>query len=331
MADTDGYKNIFKSTFLFGFIQIFNIIVKVGLNKVVAMILGTEGMGVISLFQTSINLVSTGGGLGINQSAVRDISEARGSNNIEKLNTTISITKKIIRYTSLLGIVLMIVFASILSKYTFGNKEYTYAYALLSLAVGATIQTNGYRAINTGMRQLRYVAYSTMWGSLAGLLSALPLYLLLSDKGIVPSLIISAITTLIIARYYTKKIVYKEVNMSLKEAIHNSSTMIKMGIALMLMSFMLFASQLIVSSYVSEHGGRSMVGLYQAGSTIITGYFGIIITAMSTEYYPRISSFHSNNKKLKDAVNAQSEIGMLLAMPLVVIFLLLTPFFGAAA
>lgn len=327
MADTAGYKNIFKSTFLFGFVQIFNIIVKVGLNKVVAIILGPEGMGVISLFQTSINLFCTGGGLGINQSAVRDISEARGSENENKLNLTISFTRKIIRYTSILGVILMTAFAPFLSEYTFGNKDYTLAYAILSLAVGASIQTNGYRAINTGVRQLRNVAYSTMWGSLAGLASALPLYYFLGEHGIVPSLVISSITTMVIARYYANKVPYNEIKTSLKEAIHNSSNMIKMGVALMLMSFMLFASQFIISAYVSEHGGRSMVGLYQAGATIITGYFGIIITAMSTEYYPRISSFYSDNEKLKDAVNAQSEIGLLMAMPLVVIFLLLTPFF----
>ena len=48
MSDLSGYKNIFKTTFLFGFVQVFNIFVKVGINKVVAILLGTAGMGVIS-------------------------------------------------------------------------------------------------------------------------------------------------------------------------------------------------------------------------------------------------------------------------------------------
>ena len=45
MSDLSGYKNIFKTTFLFGFVQVFNIFVKVGINKVVAILLGTAGMG----------------------------------------------------------------------------------------------------------------------------------------------------------------------------------------------------------------------------------------------------------------------------------------------
>lgn len=327
MADASGYRNIFKSTFLFGFVQIFNIAVKVGLNKVVAILLGPVGMGTISLYNTSIHLLSVGAGLGINQSAVRDISESRGLENKEKIDTTISFVKQIIRYTSLLGIIITIILAPFLSEWTFGNENYTWGYIIISLAVGATIQTNGYRAINTGMRQLRNVAYSTMWGAVAGLICGIPLYFFLGDNGIVPSLVISSIATLLISKYYANKIKYSRQVLSIKEALGKSSNMIKMGVSLMLMSFMLSGVQLIISAYISSHGGVAIVGLYQAGATIVTSYFGIIITAMSTDYYPRISSFHDDNSKLKDAVNSQSEVGLLLALPLVVIFIFLAPIF----
>lgn len=327
MANHAAYRNIFKSTFLFGFVQIFNISVKVGLNKAVALLLGPSGMGIISLYNTSIQLLSVGAGLGINQSSVRDIADARGSDDEKRMDITITFTKRIIHYTSLFGILLMAVLSPLLSEWTFGTKKYTVCYLFLSLAVGATIQTNGYRAINTGMRELRNVAYSTMWGSLAGLLAGLPLYFFFGDNGIVPSLIISAVATLMIAKYYADKVKYNKIEMSFSETLSKSSGMIKMGISLMLMSFMLSAVQLITSSYVSSHGGLDIVGLYQAGSTIVTSYFGIIISAMTTEYYPRIASFNDNNTKLHDAVNAQSEIGLLLAMPLMVLFVFLAPYF----
>lgn len=327
MADASGYRSIFKSTFLFGFVQIFNIAVKVGLNKVVAILLGPVGMGIISLYNTTIHLLSVGAGLGINQSAVRDISESRGLNDKDKIDTTISFVKQIIRYTSLLGITITVALSPLLSEWTFGNKDYTWGYVIVSLAVGATIQTNGYRAINTGMRQLRNVAYSTMWGAVAGLVCGVPLYFFLGDDGIVPSLVISSIATLLISKYYSDKIKYERMDLSIREALRKSSNMIKMGISLMLMSFMLSGVQLTISSYISSHGGLSIVGLYQAGATIVTSYFGIIITAMSTDYYPRISSFHNDNLKLKDAVNAQSEVGLLLALPLVVIFIFFAPIF----
>ena len=38
----ESYKNIFKTTFLFGFVQVFNILIKVITNKIVAVLLGAE-------------------------------------------------------------------------------------------------------------------------------------------------------------------------------------------------------------------------------------------------------------------------------------------------
>ena len=40
-----SYKSIFKSTFLFGFVQVFNIVIKAVINKAVAVLLGAEEIG----------------------------------------------------------------------------------------------------------------------------------------------------------------------------------------------------------------------------------------------------------------------------------------------
>ena len=48
-SKSEGYGIIFKTTFLFGFVQVFNILVKVVINKIVALFLGSGGMGVIGL------------------------------------------------------------------------------------------------------------------------------------------------------------------------------------------------------------------------------------------------------------------------------------------
>lgn len=327
MTDSTAYKNIFKTTFLFGFVQVFNIIVKVGINKVAALLLGAEGLGIISLFQTSINMVKTGAGLGINQSAVRDISEAYGSGDRQNYSETISFVKRTIWFTCVLGIVVMIVLSPILSNYSFGNSGYTFAYVLLSIAVAANILNDGLKAILTGTRQLRSLAKTSMLGAFVGLFAALPFYFFWGVQGIVPSLVFSAIAMVAISYFYVNKVDYVSLRISIKGVFLMSSSMIKMGISLMLMSFMLELVNLIVSSYISKHGGLIILGYYQSGITIISGYFGIIITAMSTEYYPRISAVNKDNQKLKDAVNSQSEVGLLLALPLVVLFVFLSPFF----
>lgn len=321
------YMNIFKSTFLFGFVQVFNILVKVGINKIVAVLLGPGGMGSIGLFQNSVNLLNVVCGLGINQSSIKDISEAREEGNEEKINRTITFVKSIIRYTSILGIIVTIFISPWLSRWTFGDDKHILSYILLSLMTGSLIQTQGFRAINTGMQQLKYVALSNLWGSVVGLVIAIPFYLILNEKGIVPSLVISSISTLIVSKFYANKVSYKKSYLTLKEILRSASGMIKMGISLMLMNVLVTISSLILSSYVSIKGGLEQVGIYQAGITIVVSYFAVIISAMSTEYYPRICSFNKDNVKLQEAVNAQSETGLIMAMPFIVAFVFFVPFF----
>lgn len=327
MADTSSYKNIFKSTALFGFVQVFNILFKVGINKVVALLLGTAGMGVISLFQQTTALLSAACGMGINQSAIRDISEAKESGDVHKVSQTITLVRKIIRLTSLLGVLVTIGFSPLISRWTFGNDNYTFAYIALSLVTGFMIQTNGYVAINTGMRQLKNVALSNLFGSMMGLIAAIPFYYFFREKGIVPSLLVSSLATLLISAYFARKVKYNKLKISLKESLKNSKSTISMGFSLMLMSMMLTLCSLILSSYISNHGGLVVVGLYQAGATIVVSYFAVIVTAMSTEYYPRICGINHNNKALAEAVNRQSEAGLIIALPLVVAFVFLIPYF----
>ena len=72
-----SYGNIFKTTFLFGFVQIFRAVIAIVKNKLVAILIGPEGMGLLGIFNSTVQMIQTGAGLGINQSAVRDVAEAK--------------------------------------------------------------------------------------------------------------------------------------------------------------------------------------------------------------------------------------------------------------
>lgn len=97
--------------------------------------------------------------------------------------------------------------------------------------------------------------------------------------------------------------------------------MIKMGIALMFVTFTGMISEYIIKIYISNSTDLSTVGIYQAGLTIVSGYFSIVIIAMMTDYYPRISGVHDNNDKLKEELNRQVKVGLILITPLIVIFM----------
>lgn len=327
MTEEKGYRNIFKSTFLFGFVQVFNILIKVIYNKIAALILGPSGIGLIGLFQNTTNMLKTGCGLGIPQSAVKDIAEAHKERQKEKIGRIIKVTDKVVNITSALGVMLTAVLSPFLSKWTIGNYEYTYSYLLLSLSTGLLILSEGKLAILKGLRRLRDLAKANMIGSVAGLFIGIPFYYFLGENGIVPSLILFSLASYLVVKLYINKTNYSLPKISLKNIISDSKEMVKMGIALMIVSFATLLFNVIISFYISSRTGLAEVGIYNAGVTIISSYFGIVITAMTTDYYPRISAINKNNDALQTELNRQSEVGLILVFPLVVIFIFFSSLF----
>lgn len=320
MENNNSYKIVFKSTFLFGFVQIFNILVKVGINKSVAIFLGAEGMGVIGLLQSTLSVISTACGFGISQSAVKDISHGCSVSR-DQYSKSISITKKISLYLALFGAITVISLSPFLSQWTFGNSNYTHVYLWLSLVVFFNILSEGQLAILKGSRKLRLLAKSSLWGSVVGLFTSVPLYYWLGEKGIVPSLIVAACAVVVFSWLFVRQVDYERNEISFKKAIKEGREMILMGGSLMYVGFLATLSDYIIRLYISNVDSINTVGLFQAGSMIITSYFGIVITALTTDYYPRISAINENNKLLQREFNKQSEVGLLLVGALVIIFM----------
>ncbi len=324
---SSDYKGIFKSTFLFSFVQIVNIITKVAVNKVVAVVLGAEGLGMISLYNTAINMLKSGCGLGIKQSAVRDVAEANEEKDVKRISEIITVTNKVVLFTALLGLIVTIIGSPLLSKYSFGSSTFIVPFIILSLAVAFNIYAEGEMAIITGMRRLRDLAKVNIIGAVVGMVSSIPFYYLWGKDGIVPSLVVSALCLFIVTKFYVRRIKIEHIRLTLAETFQKAKPMVQMGGVLMLAGFAGLAIDLLVSSFIRYEGGFETVGFYQAGATIISGYFGIVLTAMTTDYYPRICGVNKDNEALKNALNKQVAAGIVLIFPLAVCFVYLAPLF----
>ena len=66
---SNNYSHILKYTGVFGGVQGLSVLVGIVRNKLVAMILGPNGMGLMSLFTSTIKLISDSTNFGIGMSA----------------------------------------------------------------------------------------------------------------------------------------------------------------------------------------------------------------------------------------------------------------------
>ena len=79
-----------------------------------------------------------------------------------------------------------------------------------------------------------------------------------------------------------------------------------------------YAIQFFMKAFITNVGSLDDVGLYQAGWAINASYLGVVFTAMSKDYFPRISSISKDYLLLQRSVNEQGEIAILIICPLII-------------
>ncbi|NSW94260.1 MAG: oligosaccharide flippase family protein, partial [Bacteroidales bacterium] len=119
--DQKSYRQIFKATTLFGGVQVFNIIIGIIRSKFIAVLLGPEGMGISGLLTSTTGFISGLTGFGLGTSAVKNISEANATGNRERISVVVTVFRRLVWITGLLGMVVTIILSPWLSKITFGN------------------------------------------------------------------------------------------------------------------------------------------------------------------------------------------------------------------
>jgi O-antigen/teichoic acid export membrane protein len=173
-----------------------------------------------------------------------------------------------------------------------------------------------------GLRKLKYLAKANMLGSAIGLAISLPLYYYWRIDGIVPAIIITAIFTLGIVWYFSRKVKIEKVKVSLKDTKVQAKGMLLMGFMLSLSGLIEMGIGYVIRIFISNTGGINDVGFFNAGFAIITTYVGLVFTAMATDYYPRLSGVAADNKKATLMINQQADIAILILAPVLCVFLI---------
>lgn len=327
MDKKESYKQIVKTTSLFGGVEIFRILVNVLQTKVVAILLGPAGVGLINMFTTVVNMFVSGFGFGLNTSAVKEVAQAKASSDNEKISKTILSLRRIVRITALFGAVAMICFSKPISIATFGHSGYTFAFVVLSLSLILNIISNGQIALIKGMRYLGYLAKCSLIGAVASLVFSIPFYYWWGQKGIVYVIVLTSLSYLLCTWFYARKIKILEIKLSWKESFFIGKDMLKMGFFLMLSTFLGQLTSFMVNAYISNTGSVDDVGFYRAGFLITSHYVGLIFAAMSADFLPRLTSVNKDSQLLSTVVHQQTELAILIIAPLVAYLFPLTHLF----
>jgi O-antigen/teichoic acid export membrane protein len=318
------YSHVLKFTGLFGGVQGLNVVIGLVRNKFVALLLGPGGMGLVSLFNTTVQLISQATHLGISFSAVRHISEYYDADNTEKVAHYVKVVRGWCLLTALLGMLVCIVLGPFLSSATFSWGDHTLHFILLAPAIGMIAITGGETAILKGQRKLGALALVQIVAALASLVISIPIYYFFWQAGIVPVIVLMAFVTMCATLWFSLRLFPLQFG-GIYGILGEGMEMVRLGVAYTLAAVIGTASEMLIRSYLNVVGDLDVLGLYNAGYMLTITYAGMVFSAMESDYYPRLSAVQHDITATNETVNRQMEVSLLLVSPMLAALIIALP------
>ena len=286
--------------------------------------LGPGGMGLVSLFNTTVNFISQATHLGISFSAVRHISEYFDQGDLEKTAHFVKVVRGWSLLTALLGMLVCIAIGPFLSDATFSWGDHSLHFILLSPAIGMLAITGGETAILKGLRKLGGLAIVQVVSVLASLLISVPVYYFFWQAGIVPVIVLMAFVTMCSTLYFSLRQFPFQLR-GVKGILGEGMEMVRLGVAFTLAGIIGSTAEMVIRSYINVVGDLDVLGFYNAGYMLTITYAGMVFSAMETDYFPRLSAVNRDVEATNMTVNRQMEVSLLIISPMLTFLIVALP------
>ena len=323
--DKHSYGQILKSSALIGFSTVVNLAIGIVRTKAMAVWLGPAGFGLMGLYSSIADLAQSIAGMGINASGVRQIAEAVGTDDTERIARATVVLRRTAVLLGLMGALLLIAFSRQISMLTFGSDQHAIDVKLLSATVFFSCLSGGQGALIQGTRRISDLVRMGVLGAIAGTIIGLPIVYFLREDGIVPSLICGAAISLIASWWYSRKIAVRSPSMTVAQIGHEAAGLLKLGFAFMASGLAMTGASYAIRVFVLRKVGFDAAGFYQSAWTLGGMYVGVILGSMGTDFYPRLTAVARDNSTCNRLVNEQTQVSILLAAPGVIATLTLAP------
>lgn len=303
-----SFDRIFRSSLLMGGASVITMFTALLRGKVVALLLGPAGVGMMGVLNQLTTVLTQICGFGLGSSAVKFVSAADASERDTRVNIVHNLGYKL----SVFGGGITLIIALPVCFVTFGSLEslplvmiagLSVPLGIISMALGSLLQTQG---------DMKAVARTQIMSAVAAFLIGVPLIWLGGVWGLALSVVISSACPLWIMGRQLKFRSFTWRGIMAPQDSHGP--LIKMGLSLIgttiIAQLAAYASRIIVVHQLGIDSG----GYYQAAFSIAGTIPGFIFSAMSTDFYPRVSGAKTENEAL-DITDRQIKAGIIMAAP----------------
>ena len=317
-------RGLIKSMLVIGGAQVANILISVLRMKVLAVLLGPAGVGLLSIYTSLLGTVSEISGLGIHTSGIREIASVRGEEPALSRVRVVLFAGNLLQ--GLIAMVLVWVWRAPLARFLFGDTARATEVGLVGVAVLFALLASSQTALLQGMRRIGDLGRVTVLAALAGTVAGLFAVWLRGEDALIWFVLIQPLTAIFVALYYTRKLPRPASARLRASAIWQVwRPMAALGVVFMLGGLATSATLLVVRGMVTRYLGLESAGLFAASWGITMQYIGFLLAAMAADYYPRLTEVIKDRPKASRLINDQIQLGLALGGPVLLLLIGLAP------
>ena len=290
-----------------------NIVIGIVKVKVLAVLLGPSGVGLLGLYQSIMSMASTLAGCGIGNSGVRQLAASADD------PCTLAIVRRTLWLSNLLlGLLGMVALWSLrqpVSHWVFGDSAHVNDVGWLGVGVFFNLIAASQTALLQGLRRIGDLAWVNIISATLGAAVGILLVFYLGKDGVLWFLVSAPAVSIVVAGYFARRLPKPQTVHDLRKIHAQWQAMLKLGIPFMATGVLGFAMQLTARSIILREHGLDAAGYFQAAWAVSMTYIGFVLSAMATDYYPRLTAVIHDHPKARKMVNEQSEMALLLASP----------------
>ena len=327
MARTDNsYRTILRSSSIMGAASVLNVLISLVRMKVVAVLLGPAGVGLIGLLGNLMQAASGVAAMGLGTVGVRQIADAHGNGRSEDV---ILARRALLWGTvvlALIGAATVYLLREPIARLVLADPGKADAIGWLAIGVALTVASGSQSALLNGLRRIGDLAKLQVATGLLSTLLGIGALLLWGEAGLVAFVLSAPLATFLLGHYFVMRAgVIQAPPTPWRAILAQWRVMIPLGAAFVVSGLVTTGGYLVVRSLVQRELGPDALGQFQAAYAIGMTYLGVVLAAMGTDYYPRLCAALHDPAAATRLVNEQTEVALLLACPAVLATLALSP------
>lgn len=313
-SDHSAYQRILSTTTLVGGATILTILISAVRTKYVALELGPAGIGLLGLLSTMVTVGVSIAALGLNASAVRELAPALQSD--RRAARVLVAILLVTAGGALLGLVGPLLLQRPLSWWVTNKEVSERAIAWLGIGIAAGVLSTAASAVLQANRKIVWLSIAQIAAAILGTAVAVMALQRYHQDALVLVALLPNLCMLAAAFFFVLRVPRPPLGgQSLKRLTPSLKRLIALGSAVMVAAILGSVSQLLTRALVVREFGLEGSGHFQAALTLTSLNFTLILAALGTDFFPRVSAAANNKAATKLAFDQQMRATLLILAP----------------